>query len=199
MPETGGSLNLRTILIAAFAILFLTAPSWGQALKSTIIGEEHGNGPLDAIASHTVLVDSTRTIEVCDNGNCYNTDSQLRVSALTIDGGPSTDVSPRFNLYLSMYNYIQEFATATSLHKIDYLNRFISVKRIKAGIYEARYVAINLEGQYGNCFYPEIKATIDARELSATVRKAKRARFFSDVHYTDPIYVTKTVTGCSKH
>jgi len=190
---------LNRIFLTCIATFFVVCGLQAQTLEHSATGETEQLGLLPSIANHQVLVDRARDIEVCDNGQCYETESQLRISSLLVDGGPSTDVSPRYVLYLSMHNYIEEFAIATSLHRIDYVQAFQSAQRSKAGIYEFRYVGINLDGAFGDCFFPRIKSTVDARELSVQVRKGKKTKFFEDASYTTPIHITRTYLGCAEN
>ena len=192
------SVFLNRIFLIGIATFLLACSSQAQTLKHSATGETEQLGLLPSIANHQVLVDRARDIEVCDNGQCYSTESQLRISSLLVDGGPSTDVSPRYVLYLSMHNYIEEYAIATSLHQVDYVQTFQSARRSKAGIYEFRYVGINLDGAFGDCFFPEIQAIVDARELSVQVRTGKKTKFFEDASYTDPVYITRTYLGCAE-
>lgn len=159
---------------------------------------------LTGVAKHGVLVQRKKPIQVCDNGDCYSNISDLRVSYLLLDGGPSTDVSPRYSLYLTTYNSVDEFASAYSIHLIENVDELYDVERVKAGIYKFEYKQLaellNFETSSRlNCPYYDVTAVIDARDLTAKVRQAKKLKFLQDIQYYDPIYLSVSDAKCSKN
>ena len=140
-----------------------------------------------------VLVRKTKTIPVCDGSDCIQRESDLRVSSLLLSGGPSTDVSPRYMIALVINNEVNEHAVAYSYHQIAFADELRSVERLKAGIYRFVYVAHDYDEA---CFLGVLETTVDARELSAAVRLAKKTSNFEDAFYDDPIYLTHKKLGC---
>ena len=146
-----------------------------------------------AIDDFKVLVRKSKTIKVCDGTDCIDRRSDLRVSSVLLSGGPSTDVSPRYEILLLMNNEVEEHAVAFSSHRIAFAEELRSVERLKAGIYRYVYVTYDYSD---DCFMGVRETTVDARQLSAAVRQAKRTSFFSDAFYDDPIYLTHKALGC---
>jgi len=100
-------------------------------------------------------------------------ESDMRVSLVIVDNGGSTDVSPSSALYLTMQNE-SEMQDASSTHLISHINSLVSYKRIEAGVYEAVVTTYDYEQECENGkFEKKDKITIDARELSASVRNFK--------------------------
>lgn len=178
-------------------------------LCSGVVGQEYvqvqGEKALwsmsvSTVVSHKILVQREREINVCDEGDCIDRISDLRVSSIVLDNGPSTDVSPRYSLYLTMHNSITEHAVAVSLHRLASFNELISAERVEAGIYEFVYKAYNLEysseNKDRNCDLLTFKIRVDAKELSTLVRQAKKTKFFEDAVYQDPIFVLRENLGC---
>lgn len=185
---------IKRFLLTNFILLALASNSFAETEKIFGLGIQDANYNVSSVAEHVVLVESLRDISVCDNGDCTQRKSNLRVSAVVIDGGPSTDVAPPFSIFLVMHNSIEEHAVASSVHRIAFTYKSISVKRVKAGIYEFEYIGFNPSGP---CLSQRKKTIIDARELSVQVRQAKKTRFFEDFTYTDPIFAQHTVLGCA--
>lgn len=146
-----------------------------------------------AIRSHTVLVRSSKTIKSCADGDCIDRTSDLQVSTMVYENGPSTDVSPPATLYFTMYNSVEETGIARSVHMIADVEELMAAKRISAGIYEVTYKGYWSED---NCFQPQVRARIDARALSIKVRAAKEVDFLDDHTYTDPIEVHYKRLNC---
>lgn len=183
----------RYLLIKLFLLMNVSI-SFAETEKIFGLIGQDADYNVTSIARHEILVESLRDISVCENDDCLKRASNLRVSAIVIDGGPSTDVSPQFAIFLTMHNSIEEYAVTSSMHRIAFSKELISVKRIKAGIYEFEYAGFNPDG---NCLHPLKKTMVDARELSVQVRQAKKIKSFQDGIYTDPIYVKHTILGCT--
>ena len=145
------------------------------------------------IRKHVLLERATKTIRSCEDGSCLDRSSDLQVSAVVYDNGPSTDVVPTATLYLTIYNSVEETGIARSLHQIADVTELVDARRIKAGIYELTYKAFWSEN---GCFQPTVKARIDARALSAKMRAAKEVGFLEDHTYTDTIDVVRQRLDC---
>ena len=119
-------------------------------------------------------------------------ESDLRVSFVVMDSGGSTDLSPRARLYLTVFNE-SEMKDAKSAHMIASINSLVSSKRIEAGVYEAIVTQYDYSGECGGAL-PEsmLKITVDARQLTADVRKFKGAGEFDVSTVQTPITITKS-------
>jgi len=187
---------LKSSIVVVALFFALSSVAFAESEKIFGLSNQDANYNISSVAKHDVLVESLRDISVCDNGDCTQRKSNLRVSAVVIDGGPSTDVSPPFSIFLTMHNSIEEYAVTSSMHRIAFSYKPISVRRVKAGIYEFEYIGFNPSGP---CISPRMKTTIDARELSVKVRQGKKAKFFEDFTYKDPIFARHSVLGCSEN
>lgn len=192
-----------SIFISLMAVLSLPAAGEKISGKSVKNSTDHNSeatwiSALTSIRSHAALVRSKKTIKICDGDDCIDRDSVLQVSMLVVDHGPSTDVGPQASLYLTIYNSVEETAVAQSIHMIDDIYELRSTKRIAAGMYEATYLAFRIDEEQSatSCYNPIMRATIDARALSAKVRAAKRIGFLEDSFYTDEIDVQYKKLGC---
>ena len=145
------------------------------------------------IRSQKILVQSSKTIKHCSEGDCINRLSDLRVAIVEVDGGPSTDVSAPAALYLTVYNSVEESGIGRAVHLIEEIFEVISSRRLKPGIYEAVYRAFRLGG---DCQNPVVRATIDARKLTTKMRAAKEVELLDEYVYVDPIYVQYDVQSC---
>jgi hypothetical protein len=125
-------------------------------------------------------------------------DSDLRVSLVVTDNGGSTDVSPLSALYLTMHNE-SEMQGANSTHLISYINKLVSHKRVKAGVYEVIVTNYDYDQECKNDDYQKLdKITIDARELSVSVRNFDGiSKDFGYGKVQDGVTVT-TETICKK-
>lgn len=192
-------------VLSVFCLLFsFNANSQSLEKVRAINGGALGEQSLLAnVVKQGVLVQREKQIQVCDNDGCHSNTSDLRVSYVLVDGGPSTDVSPRYVLYLTTYNFVNEFASATSTHRIAYIDKLYDVERLKAGIYKFRYKGIASDGSAEDiaklgCFYHDVTAIVDASDLTANVRRANKLKFFEDAEYFDPIYLSVKDRKCSK-
>lgn len=187
------------ILSTLIALVFVTGNAFSEDAES-VMGEVGLWGlAVASVTEQITLVSREKTIIVCDEGDCIDRVSDLRISAVVLDSGPSTDATERYGLYLIMHNSVQEHAVAKSVHLIASMEELKSAKRVEAGIYEFVFNSPNygyLETKDPNCRFVEMRARVDARVLSAEVRKAERTSFFEDATYTDPIYVTRSTIGC---
>ncbi|MEM0989596.1 MAG: hypothetical protein AAGK00_11985 [Pseudomonadota bacterium] len=144
------------------------------------------------------LVRATRDIAV-DGWPGEKVASDLRVSLIVMDTGPSTDVSPLLELHLAMLNTITEYGTAWAIEPVAAVYRFDGVTRTAPGIYEVRAVVLNgQEGQTNlDCYFQEAVITVDARALSVAVRQAKGLPEFDAQRYTAPMPLSIQAQGCA--
>ena len=147
-----------------------------------------------AQAAHVVqLVRSEREI-LMDAATGFKRLSDLRVSLVVLDDGTSTDVSPRWSLYLAMFNDVNEHGQAWALEPVAAAYEFKGVTRRAPGIYVAEIMTIDETG--GGCGYVPAKIVIDARDLSVAVRQARGLDEFDTRRYRTPIKIETEVGGC---
>jgi len=182
------------LICIALAMLVIAPVLAKDIIRGDIETANQMGGTLAAIEDLQVLVRKTKMINVCDGSDCLERESDLRVSSVLVSSGPSTDVSPGYAIYLVMNNEVEEHAVAFSYHRIAFADELKSVERLKAGIYRFVYVAHDYSDA---CFIGTLETTVDARELSAAVRLAKKTSFFEDAFYDDPIYLTHKKLGCA--
>ncbi len=119
--------------------------------------------------------------------------SDLRVGFVVVDRGGSTDVSPKASLYLTTFNETEEFNGGSS-HLISHMNELISSKRSKAGVYEAVLRVYQDEFDcskaWNSNYEGSVKLRIDARKLTAKVRKLKKAESFVYKNYVEPVLMS---------
>ncbi len=183
------------------ALLLLAAPAAATPLdRPEEIAGEDWSGPAwtaAAIEALVPLVRSTREIEVdWGEGDTGRAESDLRVSLLVLDLGPATDVSPRQALHLAMHNEIGEFGTAWSLTPIAHVWTFRAARRLEAGIYEIDAVVLDYEAP--GCVFREAGIRVDARALSAEVRRARGLSFGDARRIRHPVAVSLAPRGCAR-
>ena len=144
------------------------------------------------------LVRAVRNIEVAmEGGGTITRESDLRVSLVVLDLGPSTDVSPRAEIHLAMFNDINETGVAWALVPIISAWEFHGVKRTAPGIYVVD--ATVMDGTGGaECFFQRADITIDARDLSVIVRQARGMEEFADKRYRGEVAITTKPKGCNQ-
>lgn len=120
--------------------------------------------------------------------------SDLRVSLVVLDNGPATDVSPRFDLHLAMFNVIEEHATAWALEPVTALYRFETVERKAAGIYTVTGI---LSAGQADCPFSRSQITIDARQLSVETRRATGIEQFDTRRVRTPLTLAIDHLGCT--
>ncbi len=145
-------------------------------------------------AAHVIeLVRSRRKI-VMDAATGFERWSDLRVSLVVLDDGSSTDVSPRWMLYLAMFNDVNEHGQAWALEPVAAAYEFIGVTRRAPGIYVAEIKTIDETGS--SCGFVPTRIVIDARDLSVAVRQARGLADFDTRRYSVPIGIKTEIDGC---
>lgn len=122
--------------------------------------------------------------------------SDLRVSLIVLNNGPATDVSPRYNLHLAMFNVIEEHATAWALEPIAAVYRFEKVERATAGIYT---ITGTISAGLSECPFTRSQITIDARHLSMDARQAHGIEQFETTRIRTPMNLSVEHLSCSDH
>lgn len=120
-------------------------------------------------------------------------DSDLRVSLVVADMGGSTDVSPAATLYLTTFNQ-SEMRDAYSVHRISHIQELLNVRRVAPGQYQALVRMYDFESACGpqSAGTTEKLIDIDARTLTAAVRRFEGVPEFGRSALTNPIYVDFT-------
>jgi hypothetical protein len=116
--------------------------------------------------------------------------SYKKLSIVVTDSGRSTDVSPRYTVYLGYASYA-EMGNLTADFKIsDQAIRFISASRKSAGIYEVVIEEYREEGMF------LVTKTIDATQIFIAERARVRdcGEDFCDGVLTTSVIVTETAT-----
>lgn len=139
------------------------------------------------------LVRSDRKI-LMDAATGFQRISDLRVSLVVLDNGTSTDVSPRWMLYLAMFNDVNEHGQAWALEPVAAAYEFKGVTRSAPGIYVAEIMTIDETG--GECGYVPARVVIDARDLSVAVRQARGLDEFDTRRYSTPIGIKTEISAC---
>ena len=147
-----------------------------------------------AQAAHVVqLIRSERKI-VMNAVTGFKRLSDLRVSLVVLDDGTSTDLSPRWSLYLAMYNDVNEHGQAWALEPVASAYEFKGASRRAPGIYVAEIMTIDESG--GGCGFVPAKVIIDALDLSVAVRQARGLDEFDTRRYSTPIKIETEIGGC---
>ena len=174
-----------TTALAAAVLAALPATAEERAVRGV------ADAPLAGISEARTLVRSTRTITACDGGECIDRASDLRVGYVVIDTGSGTDVSPTGEVWLTMFNDVEETATVSAQWRVAQTFRFISFERRSAGRYRLVHEGPNA------CGLPTpTTVLIDARRASIAVRNGRSGRFDEAV-MRDPIFISQTVSPCA--
>lgn len=155
------------------ALIFLTALT---AQAKTIQSEELNITPSSI----------DKSIRLVDKDNLGS--SHKKLSIIVTDGGMSTDVSPRYSIYLG-YASLAEMGNISTDFKIsDQAIQFISASRKSAGIYEIKTVEYRDDGMY------DVTTTIDATKMFSDEKKAREAcgGDFCDLVLKSSISVTES-------
>lgn len=111
-----------------------------------------------------------------------------RLSIITTEDGMSTDVYPRYAIYLGYASYAEMGNISTNFS----IGRFVevtSVRQKSAGIFEIKALRITEEGM------PRVTLTVDARQVLADEKKLREScnDDFCDKDLDSKINVTETV------
>ena len=151
--------------------------------------------PFAAIVSAGELVQATREIEMCPDGSCGPKASDLRVRYVITDGGSPTDISPRYRLWLTMFNDIAEHSTISAQWMVAESYHITEPTRTAPGLYRFDYTTTDSSLQ---C-YARVSLEVDARKASVSVRNGKGVDFFEDPTFVDPITVREVERRCSEN
>lgn len=114
--------------------------------------------------------------------------SHKKLSIITTDGGMSTDVSPRYSIYLG-YASMAEMGNIQADFKItDKAFQIIGAKRLDSGIYEVQYLEYRDEGML------KVTQVIDATAMFSEENRQRKAcgSDFCDIRLSKPVEVTET-------
>lgn len=191
-------------ILAALSILLL--PAFAAAEDARQQGElivparlQDGSAAYAlAQAEHVVeLVRATRTITVGTyGGGQMERPSDLRVSLIVLDLGPSTDFSPRQSIHIAMFNDIEEHGVAWALEPVADVWEYRGVERTAPGIYVVDATIPLYETSTENCYIRRVRITIDARTLSVAVRNAPGVGEFDTQRYGEPIGLDVEKVAC---
>lgn len=185
-------------IAALAAALLLAAGSPVQRGDLIIPGSFDGDdwsSPAFALAQAERVIQLARATRTITAGG-MDRPSDLRVSLLVLDLGPSTDVSGRQALHLAMFNDIEEHGIAWALEPIAEVWEFHGAERSSAGIYVIDATIPAYETGSEGCFFQRVKLTVDARDLSVAVRNAAGLAEFDARRYQGEIGVEMERTAC---
>ncbi|MEM7742115.1 MAG: hypothetical protein AAF409_00275 [Pseudomonadota bacterium] len=189
---------LRTLTLAlSLAIAAPAAAAAAAQLEpATRFADADAGFALSRVEQAIELVRATRDIPLAAYPD-MQFPSDLRVSLLVLDNGPATDVSPRLDLQIAMFNEVLEYGTAWALEPVASVYALSGVSRTAPGIYEAR--AVVLSGTDGpECYFQNATIRIDARALSVAVRNAAGLEEFDARRYTADVPLSITAEGCAE-
>jgi len=182
-----------TNTIVTFALITAT---------SLAFANNKGPGDVGSVASQTIdaseisvapsdIDQVVRLVDTKSNG------SQKKVQVLVLDKGMSTDVSPRYEIYLG-YSSLAEMGNRAANFKIsDLVWSFKSASRISAGIYEIKTVEIDENADFG---FKNVTYLIDATKMFSDDKAAvaKCGDDFCDQSLKTSILVKKTATKATQ-
>lgn len=187
---------LATVILAALTLI--AAPAGAQNMQMPYEVPDLDTMQALAGAEHVIpLVRRTRDIEVDDDGTLFTAPSDLRVSLVVLDHGIGTDLSPRRDVYLALWNVVPEFGIAWALEPLAAIFDFDGAERVEAGIYRFTGTTVDYEQVHPDCDFPVMAFTVDARKLSAEVRSAKGMNFGDRKRYHRTPAVSTQRTGCA--
>lgn len=114
--------------------------------------------------------------------------SHKKVSIVVADNGMSTDVSPRYRIYLGYASLAEMGNISTDFLISDQAYDFISAKRVSAGIYEVKAKVYSDEG------FVTVTSTIDATKMFSDEKKMREnCEGFCDGELNTSVVVTEKV------
>jgi len=175
----------------------LAAPAAAQVqVPQRLEGDYHSAAYALAQAVHVVQLVRSKRVITLDREPFGERPSDLRVSLVVLDAGSSTDLAPRYDLHIAMFNDVIEHGIAWANEPVESVFGFEKVERTAPGIYEAHVTTLNPKWLEDECSFLRTRITIDARQLSAVVRRASGLHEFDVQRYTRPIDVTREMLGC---
>lgn len=108
-----------------------------------------------------------RLVDKNDTGS-----SHKKVSIIVTDSGMSTDVSPRYTIYLGYASFAEMGNIAANFKVTDQAFKFLTASRKAPGIYEIKFVEYRADGVAG--FY-EVTQMIDATKMFADENKLRNS------------------------
>lgn len=121
--------------------------------------------------------------------------SEKKLQLIVTDHGPSTDVSPRYSVYLG-FATLTEMSHITADFKItDQPISVLGARRLSAGHYELKALELGSKGDLVSAIY-----AIDATQLFLDERAAQKScGEFCDLELQTKISVTRTEAAGPKH
>jgi hypothetical protein len=117
--------------------------------------------------------------------------SHLKASFVVLDGGMSTDVSPRYTVFFTVASLAEMGSIGATFKITDQAFEFKSVRKISEQIFEVSFV------EYRDSMY-DVTLTIDASQVFADELQARKdcPDFFceGDVDFQSTVSVKETAT-----
>lgn len=184
--------------LACLSACLFTLPATAQQLEPVgepIPGQGY-EGPAFALTQVVESIELVRaTREIPTSG--IPRPSDLRVSLLVLDTGPSTDLSPTLDIQLALFNDIEEFGIAWALEPVTGAYGFERAERTGPGLYDVYAVLLNDPERMPDCAFVDARISVDARALSVAVRQAKGLGEFDSRRYTAPMPISAETVGCA--
>lgn len=95
--------------------------------------------------------------------------SQKKVNIVVTDGGMSTDVSPRYSVYLGLSSMAEMGNLSATIKITDQAFQFVSASRKSAGQYEVKIIEYRDEGMV------EVTKNIDATQMFIDERSQRES------------------------
>lgn len=114
--------------------------------------------------------------------------SQKKVSIVVTDGGMSTDVSPRYSVYLGLSSLAEMGNLSATVKITDQAFQFLSATRKGPGQYEVKTIEYRAEGLV------EVTKQINANQMFADERRDRAACDVGDGFCDGTISTSVTVT-----
>ncbi len=126
--------------------------------------------------------------------NDYNTGHE-KILIVVSDKGLSTDVSPRYGVYLSYAN-LAEMGIIRASFSIANALQFVSAKKVKRGVYQVKTIEYRSNGDEDSMF--KVTYTVDATQVIADEAKQReecaKTNDFCDSLLETSINVTERAT-----
>lgn len=116
--------------------------------------------------------------------------SQKKVSILVVDHGMSSDVSPRYSIYLGFASLAEMGNFSTQVKVTNQAFQFISASRKSAGVYEIK--AVEYRDQDG---LVEVTHLIDANQMFLDEQRLRKqcVEHFCDEYFKSSVFIKESV------
>lgn len=119
--------------------------------------------------------------------------SHKKLSIVVTDSGMTTDMSPRYSVYLGYASLAEMGNISADFLITDQTIKFLSAKRIKAGVYEVKTIEYRADDESDG--FSEVTHLIDATKMFSDELKLRKNcnEAFCDKKLKTSIEVTETI------